>query len=253
MNNIPAFIQGVTEFLPVSSSLHLEIWAFLNGLNWTKDHEVSLHLGTLISLCLYFVVPRHFPSFRTILYLIVATLPCVVIGFMIKRSGWSAPHVWLFYSSILGGCGLLLGEFVAKRQNLSASIRQRTSGNINLVKALCVGLAQVLAFVPGASRMGTTITMARLLGVSPKEAIHFSWMLAIPTVGGAVSLSAMDAWKTGSVLPLNIHQIIVTAVIGLGVMLVLGKHADSGFLRLCGYYRILLGIILLILNGIGCF
>lgn len=236
MSNLPSFIQGVTEFLPVSSSLHLELWAFLKGCEWTKDHEVSLHLGTLISLCLYFMIPKHWPSLRTIVYLVLATIPAIIVGWVIKRSGWNAPHTWLLYSTMMGGVGLLLGEYVA---------RYRYKSSMNMKTTLLIGLAQILAFIPGASRMGTTVTMARMMGISVKESITFSWMLAIPTVGGAVALTVWDAWKTGNVLPLNTHQVIITAAVGLGLMFVVGKHAGSSLLRTCGYYRIILALFLL--------
>jgi undecaprenyl-diphosphatase len=246
MSNVASFIQGITEFLPISSSLHLELWAFIKGYVWTKDHEVSLHLGTLISLCIYFVVPKHWPSLKTIFCLVIATIPVVVVGWFIKRSGWNAPHTWLVYSTFAGGLGLLLSEYVARRKSTTS---------VNFGAALLIGLAQVLAFIPGASRMGTTVTMARFMGVSVKEAITFSWMLAMPTVGGAVVLSAWDAWKAGTSLPLNVHQVIITASVGLGFMFIVGKHAGSRLLIVCGYYRIALSFILaglMYLSAIMC-
>lgn len=230
-----AILQGLTEFLPVSSSLHLELWALWQKIELTKDDEVSLHFGTLIALCVYFLPSKRWPSFAILVYVAVATVPAVCVGFYIKKCGINIPHSWLACSTIVGGCGLLLAEKIAQNKG---------PRQVNLWAAIAIGLAQVLAFIPGASRMGTTMTMARLMGVSVREALTFSWMLAIPTVGGAVALTTWDAWKEGVPVPLQINQIIITAVVGWCVMMLVHRYAQSALLKGCAYYRIALGLIL---------
>ena len=236
MLDVPALIQGVTEFLPVSSSLHLEMWAKWKKIAWSKDHEVGLHIGTLIALCTYFLPRKRWPSFVTMCHVVVATIPAVCVGFYIKRSGLSIPSC-MAYSTIIGGVGLWLAERIAQKQKPCGM----SAGG-----ALAIGFAQVLAFIPGASRMGTTITMARLLGVSVREALTFSWMLAIPTVGGAVALMLYDAWKTGEAMPIQVDQILCTALVGWCVMMLVSRYAHSRLLLGCAYYRIVLGVLLLL-------
>lgn len=230
-----ALIQGLTEFLPVSSSLHLELWALWQNLPINKDNEVSLHAGTLIALCLYFIAPRRWPNIKTISYATIATLPAIVVGFYIKKSGLVIPHHWLAYSTLTGGIGLWLAEKKA------STMVPRT---INASKAIAIGLAQILAFIPGASRMGTTITMSRLLGVSVRDSINFSWLLAIPTVGGAVFLTLFDAWKSHQPFPLHTADIVITAMVGWITLTLVDRYAGEALLKGCAYYRIGLGVIL---------
>lgn len=236
MLDVFAIVQGITELLPISSTLHLNLAAGWLNIPWGLSQEISLHLGTLIAFGLYFMPRQKWPSFQMCIYLLIATLPAIFVGFYIKKLGYRPPSTWMVYGTISGGLGLILAEAIAKKQNTQ---------DINISSAILIGCAQVLAFIPGASRMGTTVTMARMLGVPVQKAIEFSWLLAIPTVGGAIALTSYDAWKGSGAFPIDYYQTGLTAIIGLFMMHLVKALGNTWLLKICGYYRVALGLYLM--------
>lgn len=194
-----ALVQGVTEFLPISSSAHLILVAE-SGV-WPDQglaFDVAVHLGTLTAVCLYFRsdLIRYLRSlesfargagrnegFNELLTLIIATVPVLVAGLALKDE---VADTWRQLPVIAGATivfGLLLA--VADRfRGETTSITWRT--------AVFIGLAQTLALIPGTSRSGITITAALLLGLSRTTAARFSFLLSIPTIAGAALLTGFD-------------------------------------------------------------
>ena len=189
-----ALIQGITEFLPVSSSAHLilpaQIWGWVDqGLLF----DVAVHAGTLCAVLWYFrdtvinLVKSLLPggsSDRSELWtLVVATVPVVLAGFFFRdliASEARAVNV-IVVTTLLFGVLLGIADRVSRRG-------ARQTGPVSLRDALLIGLAQIFALIPGASRSGVTITAALFLGYHPAAATRFSFLLSVPVIGGAVVL-----------------------------------------------------------------
>jgi undecaprenyl-diphosphatase len=196
-----ALIQGLTEFLPVSSSAHLILGSKAFG--WPDQglvFDVATHLGTLVAVFIYFrrellemagawLAPVATESDRRhramALYLILASIPALLVGALVH----DAVELHLRDVRVIAwttiGFGLLL--WIADWR----CSRVRDLSQINLPRALVIGLAQAFALIPGASRSGVTITAGRFLGFSPDAAARFSFLLAIPVIGAAGSYGAL--------------------------------------------------------------
>lgn len=201
---ILALIQGITEFLPISSSAHLILPAKLLG--WQDQglaFDIAVHVGSLTAVMVYFRqdLSAYLTSSWTILAhqrfddhtdelvkLVAATVPIAICGALLKD--WveadlrSVPVI----AAATIGFGLLLG---------AADTRQGQRTAITWPDALIIGAMQVLALIPGTSRSGITITAALLLGLSRTRAARFSFLLAIPTIGGAGLLAVADLLSAG--------------------------------------------------------
>ncbi|MEM1113873.1 MAG: undecaprenyl-diphosphate phosphatase [Pseudomonadota bacterium] len=204
---ILALIQGLTEFLPVSSSGHLVIPSLLLG--WPDQglaFDVAVHVGTLAAVLLYFrgdlyrmaidwlrapLAPREQSQSYMVWLLLAATLPAVVLGLLLgdwlEATTRSLPVIAT--TTLL--FGLLLG--LADRR---AAARQQGAA-LTLRVALLVGLGQATALVPGVSRSGVTITVGLLLGMDRQSAARFSFLLSIPVILGAGLLKVIDLLQSG--------------------------------------------------------
>ena len=255
-----ATLQGVTEFLPISSSGHLVIISPLmswqdQGLNF----DISLHVGTLIAVIFYcrqFVIEMALGLIQTLktrkmvagswmmLWLVLATLPIIIVGFFVKDYvDFFLRNIWLIGTTTLG-FGILLG-FVDHYARQDANLEQ-----LNHKKALWVGFCQVLAIIPGVSRSGITITAARSLGMDRKSAAKFSFLLSIPTITGAGTLMMVEVTNnpTYSELPLTTMGLaaLISGLVAYAVMYYLMRWLErAGFMPFV-LYRIGLGIILMV-------
>lgn len=189
-----ALIQGVTEFLPVSSSAHLILPAQVLG--WSDQgllFDVAVHAGTLCAVLWYFrdtlvelsksALPGRFSAKSELWALSVATIPVVLAGLLFRdvvASEARAVTVIIVTTLLFG---LLLG--IADRLSRQSA---RRNGPVSPRDALLIGLAQVFALIPGTSRSGVTITAALFLGYHPAAAARFSFLLSVPVIGGAVVL-----------------------------------------------------------------
>ncbi|MBY0462113.1 MAG: undecaprenyl-diphosphate phosphatase [Alphaproteobacteria bacterium] len=251
-------VQGISEFLPVSSSAHLLLLSDLFRYPTTSlEWEVALHFGTLAAVILYFykdlwsmtravffgIVNLNAPSsdihYLKASHLVLATIPAVIIGYFVKKTGgvMYSPHFIGIMSIIFG----LLLYFVDK-------FSKHSEDNVTSLKAVGIGLMQALAFIPGVSRSGSCITAARAFGLNRVEATKFAFLLSIPTVMGAVILTTYDAIKEN--IPLDFMAlgpaVLLTAVIGLcvihGILTFLQRHSFGIFT----IYRVILGATLLL-------
>ena len=189
-----ALIQGITEFLPVSSSAHLilpaQIWGWIDqGLLF----DVAVHAGTLCAVLWYFrntvinlaksILPGGPGDRSELSALVLATVPVVLAGWLLRgviATDARAVNVVIVTTLLFG---VLLG--VADRFSRHGAHR---TGPVSLRDALLIGLAQVCALIPGTSRSGVTITAALFLGYHPAAATRFSFLLSVPVIGGAVVL-----------------------------------------------------------------
>src|SRR5271168_2872967 len=170
-------VQGLTEFLPVSSSAHLILVPWL--LKWQEDpglaFDVVLHLGTLLVLFL----------------LIVASVPGAIIGILLEKQAET-----IFRSPVLIAATLaILGLLLWAADGIGS--KKRKIHDITFLDALFIGLIQALAIIPGVSRSGATITTARFLGIDRPDAANFSFLMATPIIAGAGLLEARKFFHSG--------------------------------------------------------
>jgi undecaprenyl-diphosphatase len=199
---ILSLVQGVTEFLPVSSSAHLILIPIITG--WTDQgmsFDLAAHLGTLIAVSIFFrddlkkliyAAPgirkrdASFPDHKNLLHmLLMATIPVMIVGFFgqdLVRTELRDVHI-IATSTVFFAIVLWAADVYGKRERDMFSLNSRD--------ALLIGLAQAVALVPGVSRSGITISLALMLGFSREAASRFSFLLAIPVILAAVSLEFM--------------------------------------------------------------
>ena len=183
------FIQGITEFLPISSSGHLVIGNYFLGIeNNNILFEVFVHLGTLSAIIFYYkielskmlngIVVKEKESLHYFRLIIIATIPAVLAGLFFNdqiKSFYNIESVSICF--LITGCILFLSKFYNKADK-----------SITYLFAFLIGIAQAFAILPGISRSGVTIGIALLIGIHNKEASKFSFILAIPVITGAVIL-----------------------------------------------------------------
>jgi len=201
-----ALVQGVTEFLPISSSAHLILVPKLTG--WPDQGltiDVAVHVGTLGAVILYLwrdiweiivglgrlLRGRSSPGGRLLGLLIVATVPVVIAGFLVnKYAGDSLRKI-----EIIAWSTLVFGVILYFVDRMSMKVRRMD--HLTMGGAIFIGLSQVLALVPGTSRAGITVTAARLLGLERRDAARFSMLLSIPTIIGAGVLKGAEIYQAG--------------------------------------------------------
>lgn len=204
---ILAVVQGITEFLPISSSAHLILVPALTG--WADQGlaiDVAMHLGTLGAVVVYFrhdvvhlaagavdaLFGRLTEDGRLALQVALATVPVVVAGFLLKdaiATEWRSPALITVTTAAFG---VLL--WLADRR---ADTAARGVGGLGWRDALIIGLAQAAALVPGVSRSGITMTAALVLGLKRPDAARFSLLLSIPTTAAAGALASVDLIRSG--------------------------------------------------------
>jgi len=251
-----ALVQGITEFLPVSSSGHLALVPMLT--DWPDQGlkiDVAVHVGTLVAVMIYFwrdvgqlivgvghvLTFRGGASCRLVLHLGLATVPVVVAGILFKDQIEASLRSLEVIAWATLGFGLLLG--IADRLGLTV----RRIEHMRWGDALFVGLAQALALIPGTSRSGITMTAARMLGYERIEAARFSMLMSIPTIAAAgtlvgVDLARAEDWTVTREALLAAGLSMVAALLAVAVMMAWLRRA--GFMPFV-LYRIVLGLGLL--------
>lgn len=253
-----ALVQGITEFLPVSSSGHLVLVPVL--FRWPDQGliiDVAVHVGTLGAVVIYLwrdlwamtvgltrlLRGRRDPGATLAFYLVAATVPVVIAGYLLHRYRPEGIRDLAAIGWATLGFGIVL--YVADRFGMTL----RRVEHLRFSDALVVGLAQVLALVPGTSRSGITMTAARVLGMERPEAARFSMLLSIPTIVGAGILEGHDLYKSGDAeltlaAGFACGLAFVTALIAiLAMMAWLRRASFTPFV----VYRILLGLFILAL------
>ena len=264
-------VQGVTEFLPVSSSGHLSVFQNLFNMNYSEENnilfEVLLHLGTLVSIiAVYRTELREMikdgleyvqmksdsnsdepvtlkPPGRALLFVIIGTIP------MLLALIFSRAVTRLFFNTFFIGFAFLISGgllFVSSR-----FIKQgnKTDKTMTIGDALIIGLAQAVAILPGLSRSGTTISVGLARGLSGTFAVRFSLLLSIPAVIGATLVSIFNAFSKGadfSLLLTYLAGFIVAAGIGYFAIQFLRRMMAKGKIGNFAYYCWAIGFITII-------
>lgn len=260
-----AIVQGLTEFLPVSSSGHLIIIPRLLG--WpehTLEFDVALHLGTLAAILLYFykdwlrIIANGFgvrfgtdPELdrnRGLLWLMaIASIPVAIAGLLFEKQ---AEHAFRsFY--VIGAMLIVVGVLMWLADRWSSG---RNLGNVSGVDSFLIGVAQAFAIIPGTSRSGITITAGLFRNLDRETAARFSFLLSTPAIAGAVAKKAWDVHKQGGI-PADMR---VPMLLGVAVSGVVGALVIAFFLRYLRrhslapfvWYRIIFGIIVVALAAV---
>lgn len=254
-----AIIEGLTEFLPVSSTGHMIIGSTLMGIEsdrFVKAFTVAIQFGAILSvLVLYW--RRFLQNFAFYVRLFVAFLPAVVFGFLLKKQVDALLEniVVVAVALIAGGIiFLLLDDFFQKR-----SLRETSVDDISLPKALKIGLFQVVSMIPGVSRSAATIIGGLTQGLSPRTAAEFSFFLAVPTMFAATCKSLWDfvqdeggSFSRQEIQLLAVGNIVAFIVAMLAIRAFVDYLTRHGF-KVFGYYRIVVGLLILALWATGYF
>ena len=252
-----ALIQGLTEFLPVSSQAHLVLYALFTGGDYQGiDFDIMLHAGSLVAVLFYFRAdlvrmladtvaalfggpPTH--EARLAGWIVVGTLPAGVLGLVFKDQAETVLRSPLIMALALIGFGLLLGWADWRHRG------QRDEYALTLKDVLIIGFAQALALIPGTSRSGITMTAALFLGLDREAAARFSFLLSIPIITAAGLLGALDLAESGIEGDWTVLLIgFVVAALSTYACI----HYFLAFIKRIGMqpfvvYRILLGLVLL--------
>jgi len=272
-----AIIQGLAEFIPVSSSGHLIIVRRLMGWNELSPaqeltFDVALHFGTLLSLLVYFrrtwmqiiraafggevvrfsestssdrnLTPAEQREERLLLwYMAIATIPGAIAGKLLEHSAedYFREHIYL-----IAGALIVVALLMAWGDKISTMKKGLTK--VSLLDAIVVGCAQATALVPGVSRSGATITAGLFRNMTREAAVRFSFLLSTPIIAGAALLKAHELHKEG--LPAAMHTpfivgVLVSAIVGYGAIAWLIRYLQSSSLRVFVLYRIIAGLIVI--------
>lgn len=245
---ILAIIEGITEFLPVSSTGHMIIASSFFGIEhdeFTKLFTIVIQLGAILSVVvLYF--KRFFQTLAFYFKLLVAFIPAVVFGLLFSKKidALLENPITVAISLLIGGILLLkVDDWFGNSENIE----------ITYAKAFKIGLFQCLAMIPGVSRSGASIVGGMSQQLSRTAAAEFSFFLAVPTMLGATVKKCYDYYKDGYILTDDqVHLLIIGNVVAFIVALIaiksfIGFLSKHGF-KVFGYYRIIVGVILLLIH-----
>lgn len=262
---ILGIVQGITEYLPVSSTGHLivsaELLNFQNSL--TGTFEIFIQIGSVLAVIVYYfsdlwrqvrTVNRDPGVQRLWLAIIVAAIPAAVIGLLLDDF-----ITGVLYAPLTVGIALILGGIVflviERRPEPEANVTTEALEAITLRQALFIGLAQTVALIPGVSRSGASIVGGLLSGLSRTVATQFSFYLAIPVLGGATIYSLLrnlDQLNPDELWLLALGTFVTAVVSFIAIGWLLRYIARNSFV-VFGYYRIIAGTIIVILVVVGFF
>ncbi|HAU21252.1 MAG TPA: undecaprenyl-diphosphate phosphatase [Erythrobacter sp.] len=252
-----AVVQGISEFLPISSSGHLILIPYLTDFpDQGPMIDVAVHVGSLLAIIIYFwrdflgLARGGFATVgigddpqqrRLFLWVVAGTIPAVLFGLFLKLNGYlESFRITDLVAINLIVYGVLLG--VADRWGR----QEKSFEDLTLRDAILVGIAQAAALIPGTSRSGVTMTMARFLGYKRVEAARFSFLLAIPAVMGAGLLAALDLAEASEQLQLDaLLAGVFTFISAFATMAFLMNFLKKASMMVFVVYRVGLGIALL--------
>ncbi|NJD55215.1 MAG: undecaprenyl-diphosphate phosphatase [Nitrospirae bacterium] len=246
---ILGIVQGLTEFLPVSSTAHLVLfpWFF----HWTGEldsltFDVALHAGTLLALLVCFWrdwIELIFTRRRLFSLIVIASVPAGIAGFFLNdlvEHALRSPYV-IAVSLVVFGCIMLIAEKLNK---------SRTMENITLADALTIGIAQAIAIIPGVSRSGITISAGLFRGIDRESSARFSFLLSTPVIAGATVLHARKLMNGNADhhVSLFVIGLIASAVTGFAALRFLMSFFRKHPLNAFAYYRF--GLAAVIIAGL---
>jgi undecaprenyl-diphosphatase len=249
-------LQGLSEFLPISSSAHLTLAPWLFG--WEDPglaFDVALHFGTLLAVLWYFrmewiaLVRAAFgiittgrietPEKRRVIYLIIATIPGAIGGFLMQsraETAFRSPQVIAIALIVMGILLWLVDKLVD---------RARVLGEMRWIDALLIGLSQVIALIPGVSRSGATMTTGRGLRFDRESAAEFSFLMSMPIIAAAVVMEGPKALQQGGITNELMGGVVASAISGWLAISILMRYLSRHSYGIFALYRVLLGLAVL--------
>ena len=244
--SILAFIQGFTEFIPVSSSAHLIIISKISNFNISSlQLDISLHLGSLLAIIFYFRKDLLNITKKKSLFLLIVlgSIPLIIIGYFFYSSGLIEN---LRNLKVIAWTTLIFGIllFIADR----STIKNKINNNLNLKNILLIGIFQVLAIIPGVSRSGIIITASRFLNFDRVDSSKISFYLSIPALAGASVLSMKDIINTNIDMNfLFIFAVLLSFIFSYLTIKYFLIYVRNFNLNLFVYYRTFLALILFVI------
>lgn len=249
-------IQGLTEFLPISSSAHLSLTPLVLG--WQDPglaFDVALHFGTLIAVLWYFrdqwaalikaagqiTTTRRVDTVekKRLIYLIVATIPGAIGGLLLEEKAET-----VFRAPTLTAIALMVMGIILWAVDKAAS-QERHLDSMKWIDALLIGLAQVIALVPGVSRSGSTMTAGRGLKLDRHSAAVFSFLMSMPIIAAAVVLKGREVLHDGVTAPI-VAGVLAAAISSWLAIKILLRYVISHSFGIFALYRVVLGIAILV-------
>lgn len=245
---ILGIVEGLTEFLPISSTAHLLLTQKILGIvstDFVKTFSIAIQLGAIGAVIIFYSTKLRLIK-EIWLKVIVAFIPTGIVGFVLYKSirhlleGNDQIILWALG---LGGIVLVLFEFFSKNKISQVEVVQELR-SFSYPRAFLVGLAQSLAVVPGVSRSAATIVAGRALGLSRQAVVEFSFLLAIPTIGAA---TLYDLYKNASAFSTGQYDILIIGFISAFISAYIGIRWMIRFIKehnfiWFGYYRIVLAL-----------
>jgi len=256
---IIAVVQGVTEFLPISSSGHLILIPYFTQMpDQGPLIDVAVHIGSLLAIILYFWrevlglargglatvgIGEATEQRRLLWWIVIGTVPAILFGLFLKQGDWLSS----FRTTTLVAVNLIVYGILLGIADWLGPRRKRYE-DMTLTDAIIVGLAQALALIPGTSRSGVTMTAARFLGYERVEAARFSFLLSIPAVAGAGTLAVLDLAEASAAMQWDaLLAGLMTFAAAFATMAFLMRFLRHASMLVFVIYRIGLGAALLIL------
>mgnify|MGYP001470127000 FL=1 len=241
-----AIIQGITEFIPISSSSHLIIFSKLANFNYQSlEVDVGLHLGSLLAIIIYFKsdLIKINKNKNLILLFIIGSLPLFIVGFLIYYSGFIN---YLRDIKVIGWSTLIFGIllYIADKSKINKNLNK----DLTIKNIIIIGLSQCIALIPGVSRSGIIITSSRFINFNRYESSKISFYLSIPALAGASFLGLQDIIKNN--LEFNLIILIASILSFIFSYLTIKYfliYVKKYSLNIFVYYRIFLALILFVI------
>lgn len=249
---IIGIVEGLTEFLPISSTAHMMITSKLLGLDQThtvKSFEIAIQLGAILAAFSIFL--KDFFKLKNIKELFVGFLPTAILGLLfykIIKNYFFGNYLAIAISLIVGGVIIILVEnYVAKRYK-SEKYKNNLKTEVNMSDSVKLGFAQSVALMPGVSRSGAIIIAGLLMNIKREVVMKYAFMLAVPTMAAATFYDLLKSYKeltsdSISLIAIGFVFAFITAYFTVGYVL---RYVRNHDFKIFGYYRIILGVLILI-------
>tara|TARA_B100001057_G_scaffold492105_1_gene583770 strand:- start:297 stop:1055 length:759 start_codon:yes stop_codon:yes gene_type:complete len=243
---ILSLVQGITEFLPISSSSHIILFSkFMNFIDENLILNVSLHIGSFLAVVVFFrkEILSFFIYRKIFMLIVISSLPIILFGYLITQTeiinelrslkviGWT---------TVLFGILLYFSDKMENEKNLEI--------NFDLKSALLIGFLHVFSLIPGVSRSGVAITAARFLKFDRVNAARISFLLSIPTLLAVTVFGFYSIYKVENldIIKLNFGGILLSFIFSYMTIILFLKYIEKASLDVFVYYRLVLGVIILI-------
>ena len=245
---ILSLVQGITEFLPISSSAHLVMFSkYLNFDDQSLTIDVSLHIGSFIAVVTYFYkdIINFINNKKLFLKIFISSIPVMLVGFFLVQSNFIEK---IRSVEIIGWTTLIFGMllYISDKFKLNKNIKS----NFNYKSALIIGLFQILSLIPGVSRSGITITAARLLNFKRYDSLKISFLLSVPTLAAVSIYGLKNLISKGDIeiSILSIISIILSFLFSFMTIKYFFKYVQKFNMNIFVIYRLILGLILIYLS-----